>query len=189
MHVRKVGRLVKGHAETATDVIAFLETQLANAERAQDMKTMTTLDNNGWLPLHHALKDKVPLGSIKLLLEGNPSAIRVNSNNGALPLHIACQFSSVKVVRFLVEIDSVPVGRLDMNNDSVLHYACRGRNLGVIKYLVKNHVSLISSTEVNKKGELPIHLLCKAGKSRKDSTLYVETIWLMLLANPEALMS
>ena len=44
---------------------------------------------------------------------------------------------------------------------------------------------------VNAQNELPIHLLCEAGKDKVDceSSEYIETIWQMLLANPEALMS
>ena len=170
----------------------FLKAQVLYARKAQDMKTMTTLDHNGWLPLHHALKDKAPLGSIRLLLEGNPSAIQTADSRMAFPLHIACQFSSVKVVRYLVgESNEHIVGHLDANKDSVLHYACRGRNLDVIKYLMDNHSSVVVSVEMNLDKELPLHLLCEYGKSREDSdsTQYFETIWLMLLADPEALLS
>jgi len=171
----------------------FLQAQVLYARKAQDMKTMTTLDHNGWLPLHHALKDKAPLGSIRLLLEGNPSAIRTADIKLVFPLHIACKFSLVKVVRYLVgESNEHIVSHLDANKDSVLHYACRGGNLDVIKYLMENHSSVVASVEMNLKKELPLHLLCEAGKRREDSddsTLYIETIWLMLLADPEALMS
>ena len=140
---------------------------------------------------HHALKDGAPLGSIKLLVEGNPSALRTADRKLAFPLHIACEFSSVQVVKFLLELEGIPVSHLDTNKDSILHYACRGRNLGVIKYLLENHPSLVASVEMNLNKDLPLHLLCEAGKSRKNSdrTLHIETIWLMLLADPEALMS
>jgi len=175
--------------------VEFLEVQRAYAWEAKDSLAMHTLDHNGWLPLHHALKDKAPLGTIKLLLVGNPSAVRKADNQFAFPLHIACEFSSVNVVRYLVERDVN--GRVlehnNANKDSILHYACRGGNLEVIKYLLGNHASLVSSAVVNRKGELPIHLLCEAGKDDEvdndDSTEYVETIWRMILANPEAIMS
>ena len=82
----------------------------------------------------------------------------------------------------------------DTNKDSILHYACQGGNLEVIKYLLTNHASLVASAEVNQKRKLPLHLLCEAGKDDKvdsddNSTEYVETIWLMLLANPEVIVS
>ena len=139
-------------------IVDFFQTQLVYAQQAQDTTAMHTLDENGWLPLHHAIKDNAPLGSIKLLVKGNPSAIRTVDDNLAFPLHIACQFSTFKVVKYLVELDSrIPVGRLDMNNDSVLHYACRGGNLEVIKYLMGSSTSRVSDTNADNK--LPFHLL------------------------------
>ena len=167
----------------------FLKAQVLYVRKAQDR----TPDANGWLPLHHALKDKAPLGSIRLLVEGNPSSVRIADKKLAFPLHIACEFSSVKIVRYLVEEhDGIAMlSHFDTSRDSILHYACRGANLEVIKYLMENHPSLVASVEMNLNKELPLHLLCEAGKSRKNSdrTLYIETIWSMLLADPEALVS
>lgn len=160
--------------------------------KSEDVEAMTTLDENGWAPLHHALKDGASLGSIKLLAGGNPPlGIRTAAYNMAFPLHIACEFSSIKVVKYLVELD-VSGGILkhqDAKKDSVLHYACRGGNLEVIQYLLKQCLSLISEKNVNSK--LPIHMLCEAGKDKVEceSTEYIETIWLMLLAKPDAIMS
>ena len=66
--------------------------------------------------------------------------------------------------------------------------------LGCSEVLKTNQASLVASAEMNEKGELPIHLLCKAGKYKVNSedrtdTEYIETIWLMLLANPEAVVA
>ena len=191
-------RVLDGNGNTALtlatkrglqSITNFLETQQAYVTQAQDMTAMMTPDENGWLPLHRALEDKAPLGSIKLLLTGNLSAVRVPDNNTAFPLHIACEFSSVKVVQYLVELESIPIHQTDTNKDSILHYACRGGNLKVVKYLLDKHTSLVASVEVNRKGELPIHLLCEEGKDKvdiADSTKCIEIIWRMLLANPEA---
>jgi len=171
----------------------FVQAQLAYARKAKDTTVMMAPDSKGWLPLHHGLVDMAPLGTVKLLLEGNSVAARAVDNQFAFPLHVACEFSSTKAVKYLVELDIN--GRIlehcDTNKDSILHYACRGGNLGVVKYLLANHASLVSSAEVNEKGELPLHLLCEAGKDKVDcdSAEYVETIWLMLLSNPEAVMS
>ena len=172
--------------------ITFIRAQQEWIQIAKDTLAMHSPDMNGWLPLHHALKDAASLGSIELLLKGNPSALRVISNIGALPIHIACQFSSSKVVKHLVELDE---GRTlhynDMKKDSPLHYACRGGNLGVVKYVLSEHTSsLLSSAEVNEKGELPIHMLYEAVKDMvniADNTEYTEIIWRMLLASPETI--
>ena len=57
---------------TNTAVVSFLEAQLECSEKAQDAALMNTPNKHGWLPLHCALKNNVTLGSIKLLLRGNP---------------------------------------------------------------------------------------------------------------------
>ena len=173
-------------------VLSFLEAQLAYVEKAKDTTTMTTLDENGWSALHHALKDNVPLGSIKLLVKGNPLAVQTADNNLAFPIHIACKFSSAKVVQFLVEKYERPVDHCDDNKDSILHYASRGGNLSVVKYLLESHAPLVASSTVNAKGELPIHLLCESRRGEDDDSEnieYIETIWLLLLANPEVVMA
>jgi len=165
-------------------IVNFLEMQYTYTRKARDTKAMMTPDENGWLPLHHALKDKAPLGSIKLLLKGNPSALRTADNKLAFPIHIACQFSSSNVVQHLVELDNITVGHLDRNKDSVLHYACRGGNCEVAKYLMDSHSSLVSDT--NADNELPFHLLLECGDEQvRESLEYTEVCFRLLQAYPE----
>ena len=178
-----------------TSIVNFLQDQkryIGDSDTdIQHLTSRTELNDNGLTLLHRALKDKAPLGTIKLVIKGNPATVRTADNQFAFPLHIACWFSSVKVVQYLVgESNKYILGHLDENKNSILHYACHGGNLDVVKYLITNHSSLVAA-EVNKKGKLPLHLLCcEVGKDKVDidSAEYVETIWLMLLANPEALL-
>ena len=165
--------------------IDFLQAELVYARRAQDMTTMTTLDENGQLPLHRALKDNATFGSIKLLVKGNPSALRVMDNSYALPLHIACQFSLVKVAEYLVQCNQVILNHVDANNNSPLHCACRGGNLCVIKFLLEPNVPSVS--ERNNDNKLAIHLLLECGDNilDRESLEYVETVYQLILANPE----
>jgi len=165
--------------------IDFLQTQLLYARQAQDMTAVTTVDENGWLTLHRALKDNVPLGSIKLLTRANPAAVQVADQKGAYPLHIACEFSSVKVVQLLVELKGDTLNNVDANEDSPLHYACRRGNLGILKYLLQANVPSVS--ERNNNNKLAIHLLFECGENilDRESMEYVETVWQLLLANPE----
>ena len=163
----------------------FLQTQLEYAEQAQDITAMATVDDDGWLPLHCALKDNSPLGSIKLLMRANPAAVQVADRRGAYPLHIACEFGSTKVVKYLVELAGDTLNNVDANKDSPLHYACREGNLGVVKYLLERNAPSVS--ERNSINKLPIHLLleCKESKVDKECTEYIEVVWLFLLAYPE----
>ena len=164
----------------------FLQTQLEYAEQSRNTAFMTTVDENGWLPLHHALEDNASLGSIKLLTRAHPAALQVSDQNGVYPLHIACSFLSVKVVKYLVELAEVDtLNSIDANNNSPLHYACRGGNYDVLKYLLEANVPSVS--ERNNDSKLAIHLLFECGENTLDreSMEYVETVRQLLLANPE----
>jgi len=94
------------HDPNKSILVNFLLTQQAYAQQAQDIKAKTTIDNDDWLSLHCALKDNAPLGSIKLLV----GALRIAGHIQSFPLdisNIACEFSSVKVVRYLIELDNI----------------------------------------------------------------------------------
>jgi len=98
--------LTKRHrTRTTNDAVIdkLLRSQLVYAQIAKDVEALSTIDENGWLPLHQALKGDASLGSIKLLVKGNPSAFVID-NKGASPLHIACEFSSLSVVEYLMDL-------------------------------------------------------------------------------------
>jgi ankyrin repeat protein len=115
----------------------------------------------------------------------NPAAVQVADQNGAHPLHIACEFSSEKVVQYLVELAGDTLSNVDAKNNSLLHYACRGGKCDVVKYLLEANVQSVSDRNNNNK--LAIHLLLECGENTldRDSLEYVETIQQLLLANPE----
>ena len=165
--------------------IDFLQSQLVYARRAQDMTAMATDDDRGWLPLHRALEDSASLGSVKLLIRGNPAAVQVADHNGVYPLHIACEISSEKVVKYLVALAGNTLNNVDAKNNSPLHYACRRGNCDAVKYLLGANVPSVS--ERNNDNKLAIHLLFECGENTLDteSMTYVETVWQLLLANPE----
>ena len=93
---------------------------------------------------------------------------------------------SVNVVKYLVELAEVDtLNSVDANNNSLLHYACQGGNLWVIKYLLEANVPSVS--ERNNDNKLAIHLLFECGSVifDRESMEYVETVWQLLLTNPE----
>ena len=91
----EIASVDRRHCGNNRGLVNFLEAQLKHVRQAQDTSAMTTLDDNGRLPLHIALHDKACLGAIKLLTRGNPSALRVADNQGSFPLHIACEFCTL----------------------------------------------------------------------------------------------
>ena len=149
------------HSQKA-QVINFLRTQQFYANSSSE--ALAVQDENGWTRLHRALKSNAPLGSIKLLVKKSADTVQIADRNNAFPLHLACEFSSVKVVQYLMDmLDDRIWNHLDVNNDSILHYACRGGNCDVVKYLLEKQSPYV--TERNADGKLPIHLLCESGSS------------------------
>ena len=66
-------------------VKTFINNQLVYASQAEDHRQMTTPDEMGQLPLHTVLQNNVTLGSVKLLLKGNPPALQTRDNSGTFP--------------------------------------------------------------------------------------------------------
>ena len=164
---------------------------------------MTTADDNGRFPIHTALQNRARLGAIKLLFEGNPAAVQAKDSKGIYPIHIACQFCSLGVVKFLLEqLDDGCMEVCD-NKDSLLHHACRSGNCAVVKFLLGSHAAAAASDK-NGKGKVPLQLLCeyeydeeetqeekcKGGNDAERGEIeYAETIWMMLLATPDVVSS
>ena len=174
------------------EVQSYINAQLTYARQARDLRQMNTPDENGQLPLHKALRDHetITLGSIKLLVKGNPSAIREIDNRGMMPLHIACQYRvSPAVVEYLINLNEVTLGAVDEEGNAALHYACCGANHAIIALLLDRYGS-ISVSKRNAHKQLPIDLLLQSKNeaSDKESVEYTESIYRLIRAYPEALM-
>eukprot|EP00984_Skeletonema_dohrnii_P013471 scaffold5584_cov97-Skeletonema_dohrnii-CCMP3373.AAC.2 len=158
-------------------VQSFISSQLAYSRQAKDLHLMMTPDDNGQLPLHTALQNDATLGSIKLLVKGNPSALQSPDNNDTLPLH------------FLVELDTTALDAVDMGGNTALHYACRGANYETIAMLMENY-GAASVSKRNAHGKLPIDLLLVSDRvSDWESVEYIERAFRLLTAYPETSMN
>ena len=171
------------------EVQAFINTQLTYARQARDHSLMHLPDESGQLPLHIALRDNATLGSIKLLVKGNPSAVQTLDNSGILPLHLACQHHhSPSVVEYLVGVSSLAVKMKDLCQNTLLHFACRGANHAVITFLLEKYDAAFVSTR-NSHKQLPIDLLFDSeALSDREGIKYMESIYRLIRANPETLM-
>ena len=167
-------------------VQAFINSELVYARLAKDHRLMTTADDNGQLPLHRALQINVRLGSIKLLVNGNPLALRAIDNDFAMPLHIACEHhDSAGVVPYLIERHTLALEAVDRQGNTVLHYACRGAKHGNIGLLLETY-DAVSVSKRNADGKLPIDLLWESKEvSDRESVEYTESVFRLLRANPE----
>ena len=80
----------------------FLAAQGQYVELASNIQRITTLDDNGYLPLHIALHEGARLGAIKLLIQAAPSTLLTPSINGNIALHEACRLRNYDVIDLLV---------------------------------------------------------------------------------------
>eukprot|EP00984_Skeletonema_dohrnii_P015429 scaffold6665_cov78-Skeletonema_dohrnii-CCMP3373.AAC.6 len=169
---------------------AFCTSQLVYSRQARDHRLMTTPDDNGQLPLHTALQSNVRLGSIKLLVKGNPPAVQSTDNSGSLPLHIACaHYDSASVVQFLIGLDATTLDAVDHDNNTALHYACRGAKYETIAMLL-DHYDSISVSKRNTQKKLPIDLLWESNQVEdRESIEYTESVFRLLKAYPEMMMN
>jgi len=184
------------YEERLNEVIYFLGDQMWYARTAQDadaMRIVTTTCTRA--PLHTAIHHKAPLGSVKLLVKGNPESINIPDNNGLCALHIAIQYSNLDIVKYLAELSPGRLNACDVNKNFPLHYACRGGNCDVVAYLLDRPMSSASVSERNVDGKLPIHLFCDSERDRGvrkkilDTPKYTETIWRLLTAYPETVLN
>ena len=166
----------------------WLTPNLHTLRQARDLRLKTTPDENGQLPLHRALRDNVTLGSIKLLVNGNPSAVQTIDNSGALPLHIACQHhDSASVVQYLLGLHATTLRAMDSDNNTVLHYVCRGAKHNTIALLLEKY-GAVSVSKRNDK--LPIDLLLESDEVRdREGIEYTESVFRLIRTYPETLMN
>jgi len=171
-------------------VQSFLNGELVYSRQAKNLRQMTTPDDNGRLPLHTALQINVRLGSIKLLVKGNPHALQTHDNSGTLPLHVACQHhNSTKVIQYLVGLDTSILDAIDRKGDTALHYACRSAKYDNIALLLEKY-DAVSVSKRNAHGKLPIDLLWESNAVEdRESIEYTESVFRLLTAYPEMMMN
>jgi ankyrin repeat protein len=147
---------------------------------------LTTPDGHGRLLLHKALADKdVSLGTIKMIVDKQHTAVRVSDYDGLSPLHIASN-CTVDILCHVLGFDKSAANKVDNEGNNILHAACKTGNLKAIEYIIDRHGLLAS--KVNNKGQFPIvTLLDKDGKEGNitKTAEYTGMIMKMLLAYPE----
>jgi ankyrin repeat protein len=167
-------------------LIEFVQTQLRYASQAQTHRNMRTLDEIGRYPLHKALiDDNITLGSIKLLVEGNPNAVHAPDNDGAYPLHLACRHNFPTVVEYLADLNAVVLQRINDDGDTPLHYACRNAKYDTIALLLDKYEA-VSVFRKNFDQKLPIELLIESDSAiDRESIEYTECIFRLVRAYPD----
>lgn len=169
----------------AGEVVAYLMEQDKYIKEAKEM-------TSAQLPLHHVLEeDNASLGTIKLIVKEFPECIHTPNEQGAIALHVACEYATTDIVQYLVETvgDDGSLEICDADGKYPLHYACVGCNHDVIKYLLEEgNVSSISERTVTT-NMLPFHLLCTTEEVKGTWEEFTESLWRVLTAFPDAILN
>lgn len=166
----------------------FLNSELVYARQSKDRRMMTTPDDNGQLPLHAALRQNCTLGSIKLLVDGNPHAVRRPDSNGSIPLHIASRHHhSTDIVKYLVDLDITNIGAVNNQGDTALHCACRGAKYDTIALLLQTR-RVVPVSQQNNQKQLAIEVLWESEEvNDRESREFTECVYRLLRAYPDTL--
>ena len=148
------------------------------------------VDHQGCTALHIACRHGASLEVMKNILEANTQSISSVDRNGCAPLHIACRHgASLDVIKTLFAADETVLTALDHREELPIHKAYRGGRVSIVCYLVETNMPTCAVR--NKEGILPIFILCGKSKANKEvpEPEYLETIWQLLLAHPETVLS
>ncbi|KAK1743013.1 ankyrin repeat domain-containing protein [Skeletonema marinoi] len=182
-------RLLIDNSRFVDAVRDFINEQLRYAAQASNLQLVRTQDGNGRLPLHHALEEDAPLGTIKLLVQADPATIQTPDSDGSLPSHIACEHHECPdVIKYLLDLYTRTRSLLvaDNRGNTPLHCACVGGRYDVIEMLLTWYPNP-AVCERNVDGDLPIQLLLDCDD--QESADYSSCIFLLLKASPEMWMS
>jgi ankyrin repeat protein len=95
--------------------------------------------------------------------------MRLPTRSGALPVHVACEFwTSLAVVRTLVEQDRQALGLVDDQGCTPLHLACASRApYDMLQYLVEQYPEALLMADAQ--GRLPLHVTLETIPQRGQS--------------------
>ena len=103
-------------------------------------------------------------------------------------MHVACQHhDSNSIVEYLLDLDPTSIRATDFDDNTTLHYACRGANHVIIALLLDKYGSM-SVSKRNTHKQLPIDLLfASEAVSDKESVEYTDSIYRLMKAYPETI--
>lgn len=114
-------------------------------------------DENGYTPLHHAVKEG-HLEMVKFLVKQGAS-INSGGSSGRMALHSAAEFGNLDVLKYLVKCGA-DINSRDPLGRTVLHLAVWFDNLDIVEYLVGLGVDINSGDD---KERTALHLAAKSG--------------------------
>ena len=111
-----------------------------------------------------------------------PASIHVADEQGCTPLHLACRYGNLGIVKTLADEDENCLATLDIRGNLPLHHACLGGKLDIVNYISGRCPDGVSLQ--NTKGKLPIELLIFDAECDRSSMDFVDTVEGLFKTNP-----
>ena len=102
----------------------------------------------------HTMCEIGNLTLVKHLVENYSVLLKMRDNEGQTPLHIAGFSDSVQLVDFLIR-RGADVLDSDIDGRTILHHACSGGKLTIVKHLIENYPALLNKRDIL--GLTPVH--------------------------------
>jgi ankyrin repeat protein len=137
-------------------------------------------NNDGWLPLHCALRMKASEEVILIVFKANPEATKAQDDDGWLPLHFALRCTaSDEIIKVLVNANPKATKVQGMEGWLPLHLSLFTKASNeIIKMLYETNPEATMERN-NRYGDLPLHMALRYQASN-------EIIMMLVNANPEA---
>jgi len=130
---------------------------------------------SGYLPLHVALANGAPLAVIDVLLEAYPTAAKMTTKHGVLPVHYAAAGLSVEILKALQSRYPAGAAGKDSEGNIALHYAAIC-NAPIEVFVTLLEAYLEGCLSKNSDGEIPIEVYFLKNKDSRN----VEVVNLLL---------
>jgi ankyrin repeat protein len=110
--------------------------------------------------------------AIKYIIQ-RMSTVAIPNHDGEHPIHLACQYQIVQIVKFLYEKYHASSEKLP---EGILHYACLNEDPNVLGYLAKK-LELDHDADVpDKSGDLPLHIAVRQRSVKGVELLIKKTL-------------
>ncbi|XP_046371140.2 ankyrin repeat domain-containing protein 50-like [Haliotis rufescens] len=122
---------------------------------------VSQVDDDGYNILHWACRGG-HMGMVRYLLSQQSVDIHSRGKFGSTPLMKAVYYGHRDMFKFLVS-QGANVSQVDDDGDNILHWACIGGHVSMVKYLLSQHIIDINSR--SKKGKTPLMKAAYYGQS------------------------
>ncbi|GLJ34994.1 hypothetical protein SUGI_0704230 [Cryptomeria japonica] len=177
---RGIAAILLSAEDKITEAICFVlygivQKKADDGQRAEELNKLTKClqekFGNGRTVLHYAVNQpynkkygEYVAKKLKDGFKGDKSLIKAADRFGRTALHFAAFHGNTEVCRIIIEDCEIEADGTDINKENVLHFAVKGKQKGVLDYLLPKVQSIIALLEAARGGHVgAVELLLNRG--------------------------